>query len=279
MTINQLIGALLLALSAGTVAVAFPPVPSHTVYGLVRDELGNPLTSTATEIVLETTAGTVLSTTLVPGLDAAVNYRLEVPVDAGLTSDLYRPTALSPAAPFRMRVKIGGRIYVPIEMKASMARLGEPAQSSRVDLTLGEDTDGDGLPDAWERSMIAAGGLDLSLDQLGPGDHLNGNPLSVMQSYVAGTYAWDPEDGFMLAIRSVVGNSVSLEFVGLRGRSYTVVGSDDLQTWNPVRFRVAGAAPGPEVSFFQPASLRQVQIMVDAGQGATPPRYFKLLVQ
>jgi hypothetical protein len=133
----------------GHQAWAFPPLPPHTVYGLVRDEFGNPLISTGTELMLETLAGTTITTAVVPKLDAGVNYRIEVPVDAGLTSDLYRPTAMRPSAPFRIRVRIGGRTYVPIEMKASMALLGQPAKSSRVDLTLGEDTSGDGLPDAW----------------------------------------------------------------------------------------------------------------------------------
>lgn len=280
MTIPRSLTALLLSLLlSGPVARAFPPVPSHSVYGLVRDELGNPLTATTTELLLETTAGAVLSTTITPGLEPGVNYRLDVPVDAGLTSDLYRPTAMSPAAPFRIRVKINGRTYLPIEMKASMAQLGQPAQSSRVDLTLGEDSDGDGLPDAWERSMISAGGLDLTLGQFGPGDHLNGNPLSVMESYVAGTYAWDPKDGFMLEIREVADAGVTLEFIGLRGRSYSIVGTDDMKTWIPVRFRVAGAAVSSEVPFFQPASLQRVRAVVAGVPEGAPPRFFKLLVQ
>ncbi|NBP23285.1 MAG: DUF839 domain-containing protein, partial [Proteobacteria bacterium] len=189
--------AFLVVLLAGLIpgaAVAFPPLPHHTVYGLVRDEFGNPLTASGTELILDTLSGTSLSTSVVAGLEAGVNYRINVPVDAGLTDDLYRPTALRPTAPFRIRVKIAGRTYVPLEMKANMAQLGQPAQSSRVDLTLGEDTDGDGLPDAWERSVIAAGKLGVPISGLNPNDRLNGNPLSVLQAYIAGTYAWDPKD-------------------------------------------------------------------------------------
>jgi hypothetical protein len=167
--------AFLVVLLAGLIpgaAVAFPPLPHHTVYGLVRDEFGNPLTASGTELILDTLSGTSLSTSVVAGLEAGVNYRINVPVDAGLTDDLYRPTALRPTAPFRIRVKIAGRTYVPLEMKANMAQLGQPAQSSRVDLTLGEDTDGDGLPDAWERSVIAAGKLGVPISGLNPNDRL-----------------------------------------------------------------------------------------------------------
>ena len=51
---------------------------------------------------------------------------------------------------FRLKVKIGSVTYLPIEMKLSKA-LGQAAQSTRLDLTLGEDSDNDGLPEAPER--------------------------------------------------------------------------------------------------------------------------------
>ena len=263
----------------GHQALAFPPLPHHTVYGLVRDEFGNPLISPGTELTLETLAGAVITTTVVPGLEAGVNYRIEVPVDAGLTSDLYRPTAMRPTAPFRIRVKIAGRTYLPIEMKANLALLGQPAQSSRVDLTLGEDTDGDGLPDGWERSVIAAGNLGLTLEGLKPGDRLNGNALSVLQAYLAGTYAWDPKDGFRLDIVEFSAADPVLEFMALRGRSYTISASNDLLTWKPMKFRVQGGASDSPVSFHQTTQLQRVRV-VAAGEASDPaPKFYKLQVK
>lgn len=274
--------AFLVVLLAGLIpgaAVAFPPLPHHTVYGLVRDEFGNPLTASGAELILDTLSGTSLSTSVVAGLEAGVNYRINVPVDAGLTDDLYRPTALRPTAPFRIRVKIAGRTYVPLEMKANMAQLGQPAQSSRVDLTLGEDTDGDGLPDAWERSVIAAGKLGVPISGLNPNDRLNGNPLSVLQAYIAGTYAWDPKDGFRVDIVQFEGLNPVLEFLALRGRSYSVIGSDDLATWVPVPVQVQGASASGTVNFYQSSQLKQVRVTVPADSGKAPPKFFKLLVK
>jgi len=263
----------------GHQTLAFPPLPHHTVYGLVRDEFGNPLISPGTELTLETLAGTAITTAVVPGLEAGVNYRIEVPVDAGLTSDLYRPTAMRPTAPFRIRVKIAGRTYVPLEMKANMALLGQPAQSSRVDLTLGEDTDGDGLPDGWERSVIAAGNLGLTLEGLKPGDRLNGNSLSVLEAYLAGTYAWDPKDGFRLDIVEFSAADPVLEFVALRGRSYTISASNDLLTWKPMKFRVQGGSSDAPVSFHQTTQLQRVRV-VAAGEASDPaPKFYKLQVK
>lgn len=277
-TLRNLFVAVLLG-ALGHSALAFPPLPHHTVYGLVRDEFGNPLISAGTELTLETLSGATLTTRVVPGLEAGVNYRIEVPVDAGLTSDLYRPTAMLPAAPFRIRVKIAGRTFLPIEMKANMALLGQPAQSSRVDLTLGEDTDGDGLPDAWERSVIAAGKLGLTLEGLKPGDRLNGNPLSVLDAYLAGTYAWDPKDGFRLDIVAFSQADPVLEFVALRGRSYTVSGSDDLQTWKPMGFRVEGSSSDTGRLFYQTTQLQRVRVVVGGEAGGAAPKFYKLLVK
>jgi hypothetical protein len=186
---------------------------------------------------------------------------------------------MRPTAPFRIRVKIAGRTYVPLEMKANMALLGQPAQSSRVDLTLGEDTDGDGLPDAWERSVIAAGKLGVSISGLNPNDRLNGNSLSVLQAYIAGTYAWDPKDGFRVDIVQFEGLNPVLEFLALRGRSYSVIGSDDLVTWVPASFQIQGASASGSVSFYQSSQLKQVRVTVPADSGKAPPKFFKLLVK
>jgi hypothetical protein len=266
-------------LGAMGVSFAFPPLPHHTVFGLVRDELGAPLTSTSGEVTLETMSGTTLKAMLSPGTEAGVNYRIEVPIDAGLTTDAYLPSALQPTAPFRMRVKLGTRTYVPLEMKLSLGKLGQPAESSRVDLTLGEDTDGDGLPDAWERMMIQSGKLNLSLAQFSPTNRINGNALTVMESYVAGTYAWDPKDGFRLDIQSMDPAGPVLRFMGLRGRSYTISGSDDLKSWTPMRFAVQGQANGNEVGFYQPTALQQVRVVVRRPSEDPLPRFFRLTVQ
>jgi hypothetical protein len=263
----------------GLGAVAFPPLPHHTVYGLVRDELGTPLTAAGGEITLETLSGTILKTAVSPGAGAGVNYRIEVPIDAGLTTDAYLPTAMQPTAPFRMKVKLGTRTFVPMEMKVDWARLGQPAEQSRVDLTLGEDTDGDGLPDAWERLMIQSGKLAMSLAQFSPTNRLNGNELTVMESYVAGTYAWDPKDGFRLEIQAMREGWPVLQFMALRGRSYTVDSSEDLGQWSRVAFRVQGDALGQERRFYHGTLMQQVRVEVTGLPGEKPPRFFRLNVQ
>jgi hypothetical protein len=178
-----------------------------------------------------------------------------------------------------MRVKLGNRSFVPMEMRVAAPQLGQPAESSRVDLTLGEDTDGDGLPDAWERAMIQSGRLAMSLAQFSPTNRINGNALTVMESYVAGTYAWDPKDGFRLDIQSMDPAGPVLRFMGLRGRSYTISGSDDLKAWVPLRFTVRGLANASEVGFFQPTAMQEVRVVVRRRGDEALPRFFRLAVQ
>src|SRR5260221_280794 len=144
-------------------AFAFPPAPHHKLYGLVRNQWGDPINVADAQVFLETTNGPGVVTTLSPGVDPGSNYQLIVPMDAGTAPDLYAPTALKPSFPFRLRVKIGQVTYLPIEMAVTYSQIGQPAQSTRLDLTLGEDTDGDGLPDAWEYALIAALGGNLTL--------------------------------------------------------------------------------------------------------------------
>lgn len=255
--------------------MAYPPSPHHTIYGTVRDEWGNPLVVTNAEVLLETLTGVQLKTMVVPRLMPDANYRLQVPMDAGLTADAYKPTALRPTVAFRLKVRIGLTIYLPIEMAVNYSNLGKPAQSTRLDLTLGEDVDGDGLPDAWERALLATLGGDLTLQDIHPNDDADNDGLSNLHEYLAGTYAFDPEDGFRLAIVDAVNGNPVLEFLSIRGRSYALEASQDLQTWVPARFRLLSDAPDmPGRDFYQATDVRLQRVEALPPDGETAPRLF-----
>ena len=90
-------------------AWAFPPAPDHLIYGYVRDEQGTPLNRPNAEVWLEANDRVLVKVPVITDSEPGVNYRLAIPVDSGLTGDLYTPNALRPTVPFRLRVKIGGR--------------------------------------------------------------------------------------------------------------------------------------------------------------------------
>jgi hypothetical protein len=253
-------------------ALAYPPTPHHVLSGFVRTEMGDPITVTNAEVIMETSAGVVLKTQLYPNLGPGINYRLLVPMDAGLTADAYKPTALRPTVPFRLKVKIGTVTYLPIQMTANYVNLGKPAQSTRLDLTLGEDSDGDGLPDAWERALIAALGGNLTLQDIRPGEDADGDGLTNLQEYLAGTYAFDPQDGFRLDLVGGMGPNTLLEFMVLPGHNYTLLGSANLQDWIPLSFRIFGETPdAPARTSYQAADVRilRVEVLTPEGQSTS----------
>jgi hypothetical protein len=265
-------------LATAMAALAFPPAPYHTLYGMVRDEMGEPIMSDNMIVTLETTNGIRISTTAVPNLQPGMNYRLQVPMDAGLTAANYSPMALRPLVSFRMKVTDGDTTYLPMEVKANYANLGKPAQSTRMDLTLGEDSDGDGLPDAWERSLIGMG-YGQTLADILPNVDSDGDGLSNLNEYLAGTYAFDPSDGFSLDIAGMQDGRPLLEFMVLPGRSYTVLGSSDLKTWSVLNFRVAAGGPSaPLLNRYPSTEVSILRIQADLPDGKKA-MYFKAMVQ
>lgn len=260
-------------------AFAFPPAPPHTLYGVVRNEMGEPIWSTNAVVVLETITAVQIKTAVAPLLAPGINYRLRVPMDAGLTPDNYRPTALRPTVSFRMKVRVGGVTYLPIETSANYANLGKPAQSTRLDLTLGEDSDGDGLPDAWERALNDMLGAGLALSDIQPGADADGDGISNLQEYLAGTYAFDPQDGFRLDIVGVEEGRPVLEFLAIRGHGYALHGSADLLAWEPLLFQVTGGSPtAPWLRTYSADDVRILRVEVEVPAGREY-QMFKLQAQ
>jgi hypothetical protein len=270
----KLLGALVLGLTLESFrVVAFPPALPHTLYGMVRDELGNPLNEGAS-IILESASGVKVFGVVSGLLEPGVNYRLGVPLDAGLTGEAYRPTALNPRAPFKIRVKIGARTYLPIEMSRNFSQLGEPGKRTLLNLTLGEDSNGDGLPDAWQRRINA------DLSKVTPDGDADKDGMSNLDEYLAGTYAYDPESGFLLTILRSENDVPVLEFTAINGRTYTLQGSPDLQDWKPVQFRlVTGGGESPLLTAYSAADIRNVQVSVVTPPEQPVPRFFKLMVE
>lgn len=258
---------------------AFPPALPHTIYGMARDEYGNPLATNAT-ITLTTTAGVSISCKVLPGLEPGVNYRLVIPMDTAIRSDFYKPVALQATVPFRLRVTINSATFLPLEMSGDASLLGQPGKQTRMDLTLGEDTNGNGLPDAWERAIIAARGWNVNLADLNPNATLGANGATLLQEYVAGTYGFEDGSGLSLAIVRVQAGTPILEFFAVRGRTYTVVGSRDLKTWTPVPFLplLAGASDQPITAYLSP-DVRLLQVSVPTPSTGGMPLFYKLQIR
>jgi hypothetical protein len=209
-----------------------------------------------------------------------VNYRLEVAMDAGLTADLYQPTALLPAAPFRLRVKIGQTTYLPMEMTANLAQLGVAGGRTRIDLTLGVDADGNGLPDAWEKAAAAFLGLQWSPGAIQPAAPYPGTGLTFRDVYIAGTYAVNPDDGFALKITNEVGKPPRLAFTAVKGRSYTIQSTTGFDDWTDATFRVLpDDASASAVEAYDAATTQRIEVEPQIDSVEAPIRFYRLIVQ
>jgi len=242
---------------------------------VVRDEYGEPLSLATAQVFLETTNGIAIACEISPNIVPGENYRLTVPMDSLTALDLYKPTALYSAVSFQIKVKIGATVYLPLEMAGNLASLGQPAGETLINLTLGVDSDGDGLPDAWENLLIQMLGGGLTLASINPNGDNDGDGLSNYQEYLAGTYAWDPDDGpsdgLRLGFIRRSGQGPVVQFYGIAGRTYSVLGTTNLTTWTTMSIRVppgdANATPMPE--YFNPASqIVELEVLLSVPQPA-----------
>lgn len=249
-------------------AQAFPPAPAHEIYGTVRSEEGRPLDSNEGIIIL---SGSATEITRAPSdeiIGQGVNYRLNVPMDANILTGLYQVSAMRPALPFTIKVLIRNVAYVPIQMVASTWNIGQPGGRTRIDLSLGVDSDGDGLPDSWEQSLIDSdpSGLLSDLSDVRPGDDLDKDGLTNLQEYLLGTYALERTDGLVLEILGLKDGQAHLRFAVVSGRTYTIKSSTDLTTWRTVDYAMQPG--GATVPFSRARDTTIVNAYVPVG-GAT----------
>jgi hypothetical protein len=260
----------LLPFALAAAAQAYPPAPDHTLYGTVRDERGRVLVPGSASVAISSSAGEIVRTVIAAQPETGVNYVVRIPLDLGTTGGLYRATALLPTAGFSIRVIRDQDAYVPIEVSRVPPTIGQPGGRTRLDLTLGIDADGDGLPDAWEQALIdndRTGRL-RALGDVKPGDDLDGDGLTNLQEYHLGTYALDPVDGLTLAIVEVAGGAARLRFAVIAGRRYTIKASTDLQGWSAQAFSI-GAIGAATVNAFTATDITLLDVWVALPPGGT----------
>jgi len=261
-----------------TSVFAFPPAPDAIIYGMVKDELGTPLTSSGDEVVLQTPGGVQAVGSIQPGLAIGVNYSVNVPMDAGTVGGPYNATALVPATAYQLYVVHAGVTNLPIEMQVSHNILGIPASLFRQNLTLGTDTNGSGIPDQWIQAFLSEIGTNIPLGSVNPNGIYSKDGRTLKQEYLLGNYPFNPADDFSVQILSQAGGSVRLAFTTMTGRSYTAYGSPDLQSWTPVNFSIPASGPGIMSSYYAP-TITPLQIQTVQPTNGPTMQFFKLLLQ
>ena len=273
---------LLTVLIAGFVcprARAYPPGPYHIVYGTVRDQYGTPLSSAQASVILETPSGVQISGPILPGIGApGVNYQLKVPLDSGVTPDLYLPNVLVPAAQYKLLVLIGSVTNLPIGMSTNEFSMGQWALTTRLDLTLGVDSNGDGIPDAWEYAFLAALGTNIPLSSLSSNSILTSDGLTLYQEFILGNTVLDPGVPFVVTFVGFNGTSPILQFPTVTGRTYTVIQSTDLKNWSPATFNLPADGLPPRTFYFAPGTS-SIQVYLTPPPPSVMKLFYRVKVQ
>jgi len=166
-------------------------------------------------------------------------------------------------------------------LRAEQKNIGEPGGMLFIDFSVGEDSDGDGIPDAWEWWQLSEMGIGpghplWSLDTLGNGD-FDGNGVSDYIEYLAGTFAFLSEETFGLKVDGFEEDgTVRLSTLLVVAKTYRIEYSDDLKEWNPLPVRLGNPAAVAQTTF-TPNNTHLTEIFAAPAPGGTRLYRLRLL--
>jgi hypothetical protein len=233
---------------------AFPPAPYYTLYGMVRDQVGQTVTAEGAVVIL-LKGGVEVGRTPITSNRLDQSFELNLRIDQNRSgTTFYTDKAVAAGGLFSLVVSMNGEFFYPIEVSGNLTA-GKGGERVKLDLTLGEDLDKDGLPDTWEAWQLYQAGLypdengEWNLGLLNPNGDFDKDGQSNLLEYIAGTFAGDATETFGLTIKEKLPTSVRFEFYGITGKVYTIESTLDMKTWTRVPFAVG--APGAGSNAYQ----------------------------
>lgn len=260
------------------VAIGYPPAPHHVIEGVVRNEQGRPLLGDNIKVVVKAVDGGQVISRVNEVYRPGINYSVQVPMDSGISKNFFESLSFRHKMAFQLLVYIDGRHYLPIEMIGNTSKIGLPGQTTFLDLTIGEDSDRDGLPDAWEMGISSFNGKNIS--NIGPNDDSDGDGLSNLEEYISGSYAFDKEDGVVIHMKEVSVDKVKFEFLVIPGRTYSIEMSSDFKQWKQADFKLQEGNTKANFTHFIASKVENLSVDVPLLEGDDDKKlFFKLKVQ
>jgi hypothetical protein len=221
------------------------PQPMCVFYGQARNAYNLPCLDHA-EVLLFRDAAVIARHPIRGSLAPGVNFALYVHLDDGRGARPYSPRALRTGDRISIVVRDAEGDH-PILESPFLPPVGAPGDLHLLNVTAGEDTDGDGLSDRWEWELIAWSQSALrDLTDVRGEDDFDGDGLSNREEYLAGTFAFLSYDA-LIAEELVPASSgwLRLTFLSVPGIQYGVRGVADLSDteWLPCSFSLTDAGP------------------------------------
>ena len=210
------------------------PAPSFFYYGIVRDAFGNPYTEESEVDLVCLRNGVELSRCCIKDYGAVANYLVAVAVDN--SDEPYSSSAVPSGSEVTFVVEDADGEQLPTYTADLLPVVGDAGKYVAADLSIGVDSDGDGLPDEWENQTALTYWLltgNYVTDLTAAGD-MDGDGASNYAEYIAGTSAADEADVFKMYNAGKTENSegipvFSMQFFSAHGRSYIVREQLDLR--------------------------------------------------
>jgi hypothetical protein len=242
------------------------PEPSLVVHGVLTDALGRRATNGTLQLTLTPVAGgspiraTVPAADLASGFSFAHLIKVESVIPSRARSANTLPLPLTPEN-WRVSATLGGTTnanLLPATRTNLSVSLATRGQLLRTDLSLGVDTDNNGLIDAWE--LLYFGKLGNSPTASAAGDGISNlakmyagvDPRGTVTSFPNFTLAQAREDGSFL-----------IEWSSQSGRTYTVLRGQTLD--GPFQAIQSGIAATP------PANR-----LIDTNAASIPNAFYKV---
>jgi hypothetical protein len=258
-------------------ALAYPPAPEVLIYGLVKDQYGQPIANPSDLVILQSPSGAQIVTSIQPLLAIGINYALWVPMDSGFHPTPYAANALTNGGQYTLYVVDGGTTNLPVEMLSAPVPIAAPSERVLQNLTLGTDANHDGIPDAWELAFLQSLGTNITLTNINPNAVYTPDGRTLYQEWLLGNYPYNP-NAFTIQLISVTNGSALISFTTTSLRTYTVYGSPDLKTWSQLPFSVPAISAKVVNSYFSTA-IQPLQIQTVQPASVPPMQFFRLRLQ
>lgn len=227
-------------------AIAGVPQPMVVYYGQARDGFGWPYRQNA-EVILYANETEVYRYAIKGSLKPGINFLLQAFLDDGTGAERYSRQTVKATDTITIKVRDQYGLQTLVETNA-IPPAASPGDIHKIFITAGDDSDGDGLSDQWEREMIdwLNDPAIQTLADIRPEDDSDHDGSSNLHEYHTGTFAFLDYDYFGLrAMTPVLPERMRIDILSVPGKRYTVEQTDDIVSpnWQSVSFAVDEVSP------------------------------------